>query len=68
MRVYNPTDAPVVIDGEGHTLAGREKGDVEQTEQVKSALAEGRLVEPDETEKKTDESKTGNNAGRGEVK
>lgn len=42
---YNPTDSPVVIDGEGRTLGGRAWGPVETTEDaVKAALSDGRLV------------------------
>lgn len=54
MRVYNPSDAPVIVDADGRTVDGRGHADVEASDQVDAALADGRLVEqPAETAKRT---------------
>jgi hypothetical protein len=44
--IYNPTDSPVVIDGEGRTIAGREWGWADSKD-VGDALDSGRLVKVD---------------------
>jgi len=42
---FNGTESPVVIDDEGHSLAGLERGEVDTTsDAVKGAIATGQLV------------------------
>lgn len=46
--VFNPTDQPVVIDADGHTVAGRDWAAVDTaTAEVDHALENGRLVTVD---------------------
>lgn len=48
-RAYNPTLAPVVIDAAGHSLAGGEWGEVDDTDDVgKAALSAGQLHVPED--------------------
>jgi hypothetical protein len=44
---FNPTDSPVVLDAEGHTLGGGEWAEVDPTSDLVSVLVEqGRLLFP----------------------
>lgn len=49
LRTYwNPGDSPVVVDDAGRTIAGREFGTADTTDDlVKAATADGRLLEAD---------------------
>lgn len=45
---FNPTETPVVVDDEGHTIAGLDWRDVDtNSPQVKDAVESGRLVWPE---------------------
>ena len=44
---YNPTDSPVVIDLDGHVLAGGEWGDVQDNDLTQAALSGDRLLPVD---------------------
>lgn len=56
MKVYNTTDSPVLVDGDGRTLAGRESDDLDVTEQVQDALDAGQLVAVDDPDAPADAS------------
>lgn len=43
VRAYNPTTTPIVVDRKGHTLAGGEWGDLDDSDSVAKAALE-RLV------------------------
>lgn len=56
---YNPTDRPVVLDAEGHTLGGREHADVDdRTDEVKAAVDRGHLIVSEPTPKTTKTTKS----------
>lgn len=45
VRAYNPTASPVVIDAKGHSLPGREWGDINPDDEIgAAALAAGDLL------------------------
>jgi hypothetical protein len=44
--IYNPTDSPVVVDDEGHTLGGGEWGWADSRD-IDDAIEAGRLVKAD---------------------
>jgi hypothetical protein len=47
-RVFNPTDGPVVIDGDGHILGGGEWAELDiSSDLVKSLLDREQLLIPD---------------------
>lgn len=43
-RAYNPTASPVIVDNKGHTLAGGEWGDVDETPQLRHAVDAGLIL------------------------
>lgn len=52
---YNPTDRPVVIDDDGHTLGGREWGAADpDTDRVRALVDAGELVLRDDLPKNAD--------------
>lgn len=57
--VYNPTDQPVVLDPDGHTVGGREHATVDDRhDEVTSAVDGGRLIVVDKAEKAPKSSKS----------
>lgn len=58
-KAYNPTDLPVIIDAEGHTLGGGEWGQVDEGEErVTGAVVDVLLVVPEPPETPTDDTGT----------
>ena len=57
MKIFNPGDSPVVINTAGQILGGGEHADVDETPEIKKAVAEGDLLA---TESKND---PGNGSG-----
>lgn len=50
VRAYNPTASPVVIDAKGHSLPGREWGDINPDDKIgAAALAAGGPLLDEET-------------------
>lgn len=53
---FNTTDSPVVIDGEGRILGGKERADLTDSSYVSSAVEAGILIPVDEPEDKQAEA------------
>ena len=63
-QVFNTTDGPLVVDEDGHALAGLKAAEVESTEEVRRLIGLGLLVEQQQP-KKESASESASNTGKG---
>lgn len=54
-RFYNTTDGPITMDDEGHILGGFEHGSYAPTDQTRTAVTDGNLIDKGDVDAEEEE-------------